>query len=453
MTRQPPTWQRARSAVLVLAGVVLTGGLAVAGPASTARADLTRAERHATVLQILDRDPVAVGSMYACLYRLYMQGLGIKQAITECEQQLPALGNKDVSSIMPDYLGPAGGGGGGGGSGWGGGDTGCPGSLAGPAARGRVFTAGPLPPDPRTPGVDFGGYSWGGRGEVRNSEEWFKYRGLSEQESELRKREAVENYVDALRAWEAAWNEYEMALHERSAAGASGDANRITAAEARQKAASEALDKAKETRERALREAQADPNKAPPDVARVDPDAPGCGSDALAMLRECDRVAWVTAVCQQLYAEEHNCADPALMMPNPLDGGVRCGEAPMPENAAEVLAAWCRQHVRPTPGEDPCAADPTQIDTGGGRFAATGHVWRTEEGNPIVCGSPLAIVTEESCAVPLTVPAPERADVRTILLVALDRLGGPVLVLPADPPPGWPPVNLGQSRATGGRRG
>jgi hypothetical protein len=425
---------RMRQVALPVVAILLACGPAVAGPASSARADQPLKEVHLNALQIIEKDPSLAGAMYACLYRLYKQGLGVNAAQQECEIQLPSLGNKDVSSVFPNYFGPVGGGGKG--SSWGGGDISCPGSLAGPAARGMVYGKG-WPRDPRNQSLDLGGYTWGGAGEVKNGSEWYEYRGLSENESEARKREAVEDYFAAEKEWGTALDNLAKATGNLNAAKTSGDPARIADAEAKLKAAEETFNKADKKLNEAKDKAKQDPNKAKPGVSRLDPDAPNlCGADLLATLRECDRVSWQSGQCQQLYAELHNCADPALIYPDPETGAVQCGEPVAPEDAAETLKRWCQENTTPAPGEDPCSVRPTVVASGTGTFSSIGLQWNSEGGSRLVCGSPSAHVAEDSCVVPLKIQPSTQHDVKTVLLWGLDHFGGPVFILPADPPGG-----------------
>src|SRR5205823_14284405 len=72
---------------------------------------------------------------------------------------------------------------------------------------------------------------------------------------------------------------------------------------------------------KAWEEAQADPNKLPPNVSR--PSLSNACLQAMqkaaAFLAECNRSGWKSPGCATLKARMHNCPDPALIYPNPAD--------------------------------------------------------------------------------------------------------------------------------------
>jgi hypothetical protein len=414
--------------LLLVTGVNLA---AVTPPAAGNPAVVTA---HTKALQLITRSPAMEGAMYACLYRLYMQGMGISRAQNQCEMELPDLGRGGVSSELPGYTGP---GTRGGSSGSGGSGVGCPGWLAGPAALGSRWYRNYV--DPVNPTVHYGKYSWGAAGEVKSATEWYEYLGLSEAESERRKMEAVREHQEAHDEEVRTFNAALRAADDLSAARKTGDAARIAAAEAALKAATEAHTQAQDAELKAYEKALADPNIVKPGVSQTDPNAPDmCGADTLAFLRECDRVNWITADCRMLQARIQHCVDPALIFPNPIDGSPTCGQqTATPEEMASAMEMWCRRLVRYGPDDDPCSLAPRH---GGGNpnLALLGLTWDPTHGTAVVCGSPYAFIAQDSCVAEMTVPTFGRPDVETVVLWAFDKLGGPVFILPGNPPGGGP---------------
>ncbi len=411
---------RALGRALVVA-VVLPVALVLSTAPGRADDTLT-VQEHRTALAILSRQPVREGAFAACLFRLYAQGLGIVRAQHECEVALPGLAGAAGTPLPAGHVSASSGVG-----------LRCPGTLNGPAARGQAY--GRPYADPRAISEDLGGYSWGGSGEVKSADEWFVWRGLSETESARRKAEAVDRYFDAVGDAQRAFDDWTAAVDAANNAHQSGDPQAIKAADEKQRQASAALDDAQTARDIALHNAQADPNKAPPDVSDVDPEAATCGADALAFLVECDRADWRTPDCRELQARMHHCVDPALIYPDPLDGSIACGESLAdPEQVASALEAWCHERVRYGPDvDDPCSIHPRQGAPDSEEMALRGYVWDAGSAAVTVCGSPLAYVSQDSCVVPLRLPDFGQTSLDEVLLWAIDKLGGPVVILPADP--------------------
>jgi hypothetical protein len=405
------------SIILVFLALFLPGSAMADDPLTSA---------HATAMKVLAKEPVNEGAFAACLFRLYAQGLGIKLAQQRCEIELPKLAGPPGTPLPGGQVSASGGIG-----------LRCPGTLAGPAARSEAY--GRSYADPRKPGVDFGGYSWGGSGEVKRDGEWFEWKGLSESESLKRKTEAVERFLAADRAVAQAKQEVINAFNEKSAADKSGDPNRIKQADENLKKALDANEEANDDWHDALDKAKADPNKAYPKVSHPDPNADTCGADMLVFLRECDRVDWKSPQCVQLKAQLKNCVDPALIYPDPLDGGVHCGEElATPEEVAAAAEKKCHERVLYGPDvEDPCSIQPRKGRPESREMELKGYVLDSD-GKPSLCGSPIAHVTEDSCVVTLSVTTFGHRTIEDVLLWGVDKLGGPIFILPADPRPGGP---------------
>ena len=67
-----------------------------------------------------------------------------------------------------------------------------------------------------------------------------------------------------------------------------------------------------------------------------------------------------------------------------------------------------------------------------------GYVWDAETIAITVCGSPYAYVAQDSCVVPLRLSDFGQTSLDDVLLWAVDRVGGPVFILPANPRPDGP---------------
>jgi hypothetical protein len=402
-------------AFCLLLPVMLSQGQAAASPRSKTITVHTLAQL------ILEEEPFRESSLYACMFRLQRQGLNPQQVLSMCEQDLVRSAVEDGRALPEgfdeDISGTAG--------------VECPGTWGGPAA---APTGNASYKHPKY--GDLGEYSWGGSGEFKNENGLYRFKGLSQVESRELKADAADRYAEAVDRWSKASEAWIAALNAREAANKTGDAAKIAEAEANVKNTSAAVDAAKKEREAAEKEAKADPNKVKvtPSVSEPVPDAQSAQlcAETLAFLTECDRVGWSTYECQRLQSQLEGCADPALIYPDPLgDGSVNCSTpVPSAEAVEEAVTAWCRRVVKHGPDVDPCA-----IEVLPGNPGLSHTIWATAG---VVCGSPYAYVTEDSCLVSVTVYDIETRSVASVLLVARDKLGGPVWVFPASPPPGSP---------------
>jgi len=145
-------------------------------------------------------------------------------------------------------------------------------------------------------------------------------------------------------------------------------------------------------------------------------------------LYECNRNGWKSTDCQQLNARMNGCPDPTLILVDP-DQGYTCGETPDP--LAVVIAARdkCQQLKRGVDGTDPCGVP-----------SFDGYVL-TPEGFDM-CSNPVAYIDPDSGACVGTLTLPKMGpDIQEIIVFALNKIGGPIFVLPLDPKPpgGWSP--------------
>jgi len=166
-----------------------------------------------------------------------------------------------------------------------------------------------------------------------------------------------------------------------------------------------------------------DPPATPPGTTRpVDGDSP-C-AQALQAAREtvseCQRTAWRSFPCQELWAKMHHCPNPELIYVDP-DAGYTCGQAIDPEAVKNAYVERCRQLARPAPGgPDPCEAP--SVD-------ALGRYIHTGRNNP--CTDPQAMTNPDApdCYGTLTIQS-FSPDINAIITFALNKIGGPIIVLP-----------------------
>ena len=362
---------------------------------------------------------LAESSFYSCLLSGYYQGIALAELKAKCETELAiddekgfgGRGGGDFGSLGPgsdQWFDPA--------------------SVSTACNSGNPAYAGPDGQNRNiynVPGVgpiDYGTNSWGGAGECDKDG---CYKGLSEAESAARKLEAMR-----------AANEAILAVREANeeAAADPDNAEKQKAAEEARKAADEAIDKAK-----------ADPNKEEKkDPPLVSGGSSGGGSSgtgrpsgqgsstcdealqaAREILRECQRVGWKGGRCEQLKARLSGCADPLISFIDP-ESGYTCGEAIDTEALKDAYVARCREVTRPDPnGPDPCV--PPTFESSG-RFA---HHGPGED----LCNNLVAIVDPDSpqCLRVVTIPRFGRS-VEEVILWGLNKLGGPIVVLPTRGP-------------------
>lgn len=172
-----------------------------------------------------------------------------------------------------------------------------------------------------------------------------------------------------------------------------------------------------------------------PGVPRTVPDEIAGCAQALAtareILRECARTNY-QGPCVEFGAKLRGCPNPLYAYVDPSQGLV-CEEEVDP-NA--VVTAWrerCEQRTTPGPeGGSPCT--PPEPPEGG---VVAG-------GATAPCSDPRAMIdpASDACFVPLQVMSPDGVggtSVEEVILVALQRLGGPIFVLPPSGPSPFPP--------------
>jgi hypothetical protein len=366
--------------------------------------------RYNRVMKILKQGgESAENGFYACLISGMAQRLPINQVTDECASQLT--GPNEGKPGGGKMSGP------GGISLPNGGNAFDPASVqancaGGDPKRGQTYSKDPVryPAGAALPGrsADSWGYgTYGGKGQ---SSEDGLYRGLSREESIREKALAI------LLAEAAAHRAVEI-LEKVNA----------TADPAEKARPEKELDEALQEAEKASDTAKKDPNIAIP-VSRPSREPSACDialQKARQLLYECNRTGWKTQECQSLNAKMHGCPNPARIFVDP-ERGYQCG-ASVPD-AKALKDAWvkrCQSRVKYGPGDNPC--QPPEL-YGGGRYI------RGDSRD--ICSDPRAIVDPESgiCSMTLKIPSFGKKDIQQIIVVALDKIGGPIVVLPDNTP-------------------
>jgi hypothetical protein len=108
------------------------------------------------------------------------------------------------------------------------------------------------------------------------------------------------------------------------------------------------------------------------------------------------------------------------------DAGYACGATFDAEAVKDAWVKRCQTRVRYGPGDNnPCVPPDVQ---NGGRYV--------KGDSTAICSNPRAYVDPASgaCIAPIEL-APIGPDLNEIIVVALDKIGGPIVVLPRDPSP------------------
>lgn len=356
---------------------------------------------------------LAENTLYACLLNGLAQGLPIKRASDECATKLlEESGGGGVGGI-PGLIG--------------GRDPFDPASVqgncsVGDPARGQTNSDKPvgypgsaLYPWTKVGGMEGFGYgTYGGKG--MKDENGKEYIGLTKEESQAEKKEAIDKALKLLDGYQKL----------RDQASKEKDPEKKAALEKMAK------EKAKEW-EKAHEEASKDPNKKEPGIpnSRTGPTSL-CEQTLQAareILFECNRTGWKTAQCQSLAAKMNHCPDPKYIYVDP-EAGYSCGEKIDPKAVKDAWSARCEELIKYGPGgNNPCQVP---VVTGDGRFV--------EGKSKDICRDPRAHVDPDSgaCIVTLEAKNPSGAgqpSVQELIVWALDRLGGPIVVLPRVPKP------------------
>jgi hypothetical protein len=274
---------------------------------------------------------------------------------------------------------------------------------------------------------DYGGYTYGG-----DKNHHYQY---SQEESLRLKEEAIREFEIANELFKELELAAERADRELEAAKKSGDAAAVAAAEKKAKEANDAATAQAGKALDASKKAKADPNERPEPEAETAPDSVCTEVLAAARetLRECNRNGWKSAACQRLAARMNGCPDPTQIYVDP-DAGYSCGAAIDAEGVKDAWVEKCESTVKPGPGVDnPC--EPPKV-YGNGRYV---------QGDSLdICNDPRAMVDPDSgvCIGTLEVKTPfGQPGVQELIVLALDKIGGPIVVLPLGPKPPHPGNN------------
>lgn len=356
-------------------------------------------------------------TFYACLMNGLAQGLPLTQVSDDCAIQLTA---PDGSNPSGGFNFPNGG------------SPFDPASVSANCAAGdpnhsQTHSAKPVGyPSSSAPGMGwtkvggwetFGYATYGGKGVKEKGEDGkeFEYVGLSKEESMKQKEEAMKYALKALETYQ----------NLRDAANKETDPAKK--AELEKKAKEADLEW-----KRRFDDASKDPNKKEPGVPNSRPvgGESTCGmvlQSARETLYECNRNGWKTHSCQSLAAKMKHCPDPALIYVDP-DAGYSCGAAMDAEAVKDAWVERCEEIVKYGPGSDnPCK--PPKV-FGNGRYV---------DGNSNdICSDPRAMVEPASgaCIGTLEVKTPfGQTTIEELIVLALDKIGGPIVVLPLGPKP------------------
>lgn len=362
--------------------------------------------RYTSVSQTLQQTgKFAEDTFYACLMNGLAQGLPLTQVSDSCATEL----------IGPDGSNPGGG-------------FSLP-SGGSPFDPAQITSACSIS-DPTLGqssgfgGSDYGGYTYGG-----DKNHYYQY---SQAESLQLKQEAIREAEIEYQHFKELELAADAANKELAAAKEAGNAADIAAAEKQAKEANAAANAQAAKSAEASKKANADPNERPPSVSETAPDSICTQVLAAArdILRECNRNGWKSAQCQKLAAKMNGCPDPTQIFVDP-DAGYSCGAA---IDSEAVKTAWvekCESNVKYGPG----GANPCEPPTvyGNGRYV---------QGSSVdICSDPRAMVDPESgvCIGTLVVKKPfGQPGLQELIILALDKIGGPIVVLPLGPKPPRP---------------
>lgn len=356
--------------------------------------------------------PSAEHSFYACLANGLAQGLPIKQVSDACAHKLLDAPEGGGVGGIPGPIG--------------GHDPFDPGSVqancaAGDPALSQTYSkeavgyhGGDLSKyfnDWRKTGYDpYGVGSYGGKG--LKDGDGSEFIGFSKEESQALKKAAIERYEAIV----------EKRLEVEKDIKTETDP-------AKKKQLQDDLKLLEKVELEAYKEAQKDPNQKEPGKPNSQPGPLSVCEETLQAAREilfeCNRTGWRTAQCQILAAKMNNCPDPRYIYVIP-EGGYTCGEKVDPEAVKDAWIAHCERLARYDPeGRNPCR--PGTVDNMG-RFV--------DGRSGGICSDPFAYVEGGFCYVPMEVRTPfKRASLQEIVVWALDRFGGPIVVLPLPPRP------------------
>jgi hypothetical protein len=343
----------------------------------------------------------------ACLLDGYSQRLPLATVLEQCSDV--AISRAEGADPVGGALGPKP-------------DPFSPKDVVGACGGGKSVFADGIPPsgslpstfiDPDTP--SYGSFSWG---------DCLTCKGLSFDEAAEAKYQAMKEANRLAKEFEKKFNEW-------------FDAKDPAEKDRLDKETQEAADEFLEAAKAAQKDPNHDPAKGtvvpdqiiPDNVASTSPDGvcQAVLDNAREFLRECKRVQWKSAACEEFRAKHLGCPDPLIAYVDPEQGLV----CPAPADPAAVIEAWtakCEQNTTPGPDGGSSCRKPEPVAAG---------IFQPQESGDL-CNDPQALVTGDSCIVPLEVDDFGQPDVGEVIAMALDRFGGPIFVLPKPNPPPHP---------------
>ena len=368
-----------------------------------------------TALNLLlnKNSPFAEDSLYSCLLNLYYQGFSLDQARDECATKLLKDDNKQGIETPTGRVGP------------GSEKYFDPSKVTASCNSGNPKVGQNSSGYKTWPG--HGDYTWGG--DPRN------FYGLTPKQSFEQKEKAVKEYEKANKEFMDAADKADKARDELNQAKKTGDKEAIKKAQEKyDDLYRKAQGKAAEAQQKG-KDANADPNKKPKGNSRTVGGETPCEQalqGAREFLYECNRTQWKSAECKQLQAKMNGCPDPTMILVDP-EQGYACGDKIDKEALKNAWVARCEELKRFGPGGDnPCL--PPTIDN-------PGRSIKGKVGDIVCRGDPRAYIDpgSTSCQTELKLPALGQVDIQKIIVYGLNKLGGPVVVIPSrDPKPPKP---------------
>jgi hypothetical protein len=264
----------------------------------------------------------------------------------------------------------------------------------------------------------YGYGSYGGKGE-KDPETGAAYKGLSKEESMDQKAEAIMKAVEALEKYMKAQQD---AIKETDLSKKIDLINEAT--------------RLKEAWEKARDKALEDPNLST-NTSMTANDITPCAEalqTAREFLYECHRTDWKYPGCASMQAATNHCPDPTQVYIDP-EVGYACVPAIDTEALKDAMVAECEQLVQFGPdGDNPC--HPPRFD-GKRPFAPEDTAGNFCESSPLTYIEP----GSSSCIKVVEIKPFGEPDIQKLYVWALNKFGGPVVVIPDRDPK--PPVGPG----------
>jgi hypothetical protein len=385
---------------------------------STPNQRLVRANTILTRVGIFAED-----TFYACLLNGYMQGLPMKTIQDQCATKLEKVGEQgfggpfgDIGPANEKFFDPA---------------KVTASCNTGDTRRGQGRSSGKE--DYSSGGINYGEFTWGRNVRTEDHRGVGVGAGKTYEESLAAKEAAVKEFDKKLAEFRAAYEKYNKAKGAREEAEKTGDPDKIKAAKEAEAKAKQELDQKTEEASKAQEKAEEDPNNG--GITRGTAEPSECESALQAareILWECNRTGWKSIECRQLQAKisRGQCQDPALIYVDP-EQGYSCNLKIDGEAVKNAWVARCEERKRFGPDANPCV--PPTVDR-------NGHY--LHDSQPTGCTPAPDTYIEpgsDMCVVAIEVKQFGEPDAHKLLVWGLNRLGGPVVVLPAkDPTPPRP---------------